>query len=56
MTDNEALLANIVRLRHMLDAAREAIAFAHDVSVEQVANDRMRLLALTRCVGIQPSW
>jgi uncharacterized protein with HEPN domain len=47
MANHEALLSNIIRLQHMLDAAREAIMFARGLSLEQIASDRMRLLALS---------
>lgn len=41
-----------VRLRHMLDHAREAIAMARDHSEADLAGDRMLELALVRLVEI----
>lgn len=41
-----------VRLRHMLDAARQAIAFAHGRSRTDLDKDLLLSLALTRLVEI----
>ena len=41
-----------VRLRHMLDAAREAIGFAHGRSRADLETDRMLALSLVRSVEI----
>ncbi len=43
---------DLVRLRHMRDYAREAIAMAANRSQEELATDRMFQLALTHLVGI----
>ena len=40
--------ADRVRLRHMLDAAREALAFAQDRTLDDVRNDRMLALSLVK--------
>lgn len=40
------------RLRHMLDAAREAVSFAHGRSRADLDVDRMLLLSLVKCVEI----
>jgi uncharacterized protein with HEPN domain len=37
-----------VRVRHMRDAAHEAISFAKDRSRDELAQDRMLLLSLTK--------
>lgn len=41
-----------VRLRHMLDAAREAIGFAVGCTREDLENDRQLILALVKAVEI----
>jgi uncharacterized protein with HEPN domain len=41
-----------VRLRHMLDAAREALAFAHGRSRTDLDRDRMLVLALVKSIEI----
>jgi uncharacterized protein with HEPN domain len=41
-----------VRVRHMADAAREAVAFAQGQTLESVQGDRMRALAMTRLFEI----
>ena len=46
MRDDDA-----IRIRHMLDAAREAIGFASGRTSEELAQDRM-LLSLVKCVEI----
>ena len=47
MLDDDA-----IRIRHMLDAAREAIGFASGRTSEELAHDRMLLLSLVKCVEI----
>ncbi len=39
-----------VRLRHMLDAARQAIDFGLGRSREDLAQDRIRTLAIVKCI------
>jgi len=41
-----------VRLRHMLDAAREARGFVADRKRQDLDTDRMLVLALVKCVEI----
>jgi uncharacterized protein with HEPN domain len=41
-----------VRLRHMLDAAREAISFAQNRTRSDLDNNRMLTLSLVKCVEI----
>lgn len=41
-----------VRLRHMLDAAREAVSFAQNRTRSDLDTDRMLTLALVRCLEI----
>jgi len=50
--DEDALLNDIIRIQHMLDAAREAVIFGADMSFSALESDRLRCLALTRCVEI----
>ena len=40
------------RLRHMLDAAREAIAFTHGKTREDLVHERMLLLSLVKEIEI----
>ena len=44
--------ADSVRLRHMVEAAREAIAFAAGRSRSDLDTDRMPSLTLVRCIEI----
>lgn len=44
--------ADILRVRHMLEAAREALAFARGHSRPDLGHNRMLALALTRLVEI----
>jgi len=44
--------ADRIRLRHMLDAAREALAFAKGRIIDHLAEDRMFLLASVKAVEI----
>jgi uncharacterized protein with HEPN domain len=41
-----------VRLRHMLDAAREAVSFAEGCSREDLRRDRKLALSLVKCIEI----
>jgi len=40
------------RLRHMLDAAREAVQFAQGRTRQDLNHDRMLALSLTKCIEI----
>ncbi len=40
------------RLLHMLDAAREAVTYASGRSVAELSRDRLRALALVKCIEI----
>jgi len=44
--------ADEIRLQHMRDAAREAVAFAAGKTHTDMEGDRMRALALVRCLEI----
>ena len=44
--------SDVVRLRHMLDAAREAIAFGTGRTSDDLARDRVLTLALVKCIEI----
>lgn len=44
--------ADLARLHHMLDAAREAILFAHGKALEDLPEDRMLLLSLAKEIEI----
>ncbi|MGA9751832.1 MAG: DUF86 domain-containing protein [Acidobacteriota bacterium] len=41
-----------IRLRHMLDSAREALSFAGGRTREDLNRDRMLALALVKCIEI----
>ncbi len=43
---------NITRLRHMIDAAKEAISFSNGKSREDLESDRLLLLALVKDLEI----
>jgi uncharacterized protein with HEPN domain len=43
---------DMVRMQHMLDAAREAIAFAHSKTRNDLEADRMLALSLVRLIEI----
>ena len=43
---------DVVRVRHMLDAAREAVALARGKSRADIDNDRAVALALVKCIEI----
>ena len=43
---------DLIRLRHMLDAAREAVAFVKDCRREDLDNDRKLTLALVKDIEI----
>jgi len=44
--------SDLARLRHMLDAAREAVAFGAGRKPEDLRRDRVLTLALVRCIEI----
>ena len=44
--------SDIIRLRHMLDAAREALSFVAGRNSEDLGRDRMRVLALVKEIEI----
>jgi uncharacterized protein with HEPN domain len=44
--------SDVVRLRHMLDAAREAVAFGAGRTPEDLTRDRILTLALVKCIEI----
>src|SRR5271163_3441573 len=44
--------SDIIRLRHMLDAAREALSFIAGRSSEDLSRDRMLVLALVKEIEI----
>ena len=41
-----------VRLQHMLEAAQEALEFAHDATRDDLETNRMLAYALVRCLGV----
>lgn len=43
---------DLVRLRHMLDAAREAVSFSAGRSRSDLDSDRMLVLSLVKCLEI----
>jgi len=44
--------SDVVRLRHMLDAARETVMFAVDKTAQDLKSDRILSLALVKCIEI----
>ena len=52
MSENESLERNRIRLTHMLEAAKDAVAFAEGITLEKLGHDKLRALALTRCIEI----
>lgn len=44
--------SDLVRVRHMLDAAREALEFGSGKSPEDLRQDRLLTLALLKCIEI----
>jgi len=44
--------SDLIRLRHMLDAAREAVAFSAGRGPQDLARDRVLTLALVKCIEI----
>jgi uncharacterized protein with HEPN domain len=46
------LPSDLVRLRHMLDAAREALAFGTGRTSDDLTRDRVLTLALVKCIEI----
>ena len=43
---------DLIRLRHMLDAARDAVSFAYNRTRESLDNDRMLTLSIVKSVEI----
>lgn len=43
---------DLVRLRHMLDAAKEAISFTNDKTRDDLDDDRKLVLSLVKCIEI----
>jgi len=43
---------DLIRLRHMLDAANEALDFTRDKTRDDLDNDRMLLLSVTKLIEI----
>ena len=43
---------DVIRVRHMLEAVRDAMAFAEGESRSSLNSDRMLLLSLVKCVEI----
>lgn len=43
---------NLIRIKHMYDAAKEAIAFVHNKTREVLDSDRMLTLALIKSIEI----
>jgi uncharacterized protein with HEPN domain len=41
-----------VRLRHMLDSAREAVTFSAGKTAQDLTSDRILSLALVKCIEI----
>jgi hypothetical protein len=41
-----------IRLRHMLDAAREALEFTHGKQRADLDRERMLVLAVVRCIEV----
>jgi uncharacterized protein with HEPN domain len=44
--------SDLVRLRHMLDAAREAVTFVAGNTAQDLKSDRILSLALVKCIEI----
>ena len=44
--------SDLVRLRHMLDAAREAVTFVAGKTAQDLKSDRILSLALVKCIEI----
>ncbi len=44
--------SDVVRLRHMLDVAREAVAYAHGLIREDLSRDTRTARALTACLMV----
>jgi uncharacterized protein with HEPN domain len=44
--------SDLVRVRHMLDAAREAVTFAAGKTAQDLKSDRILSLALVKCIEI----
>lgn len=43
---------DLIRLRHMLDSALEAVSFVNDRTRPDLSTDRMLALSLVRCIEI----
>lgn len=43
---------DLIRIRHMLEAAREAEQFCQKQTIDSLQTDRMRSLAIVRCFEI----
>ncbi|RKY61774.1 MAG: hypothetical protein DRP95_02400 [Candidatus Latescibacterota bacterium] len=43
---------DVIRLRHMLDAAKDALSFVADKSRDDLDADRMLTLSLVKCIEI----
>jgi uncharacterized protein with HEPN domain len=43
---------DLIRMRHMLDAAREAVSFAKNKTRSDLDSDRMLTLSLVKCIEI----
>jgi len=43
---------DVIRLRHMLDAAHDAVSFAEGCSREDLDSDRQLVLAVVKCIEI----
>ena len=43
---------DLIRLRHMLEAAREAVSFARNKTKEDFDNDRMLILSIVKSIEI----
>jgi uncharacterized protein with HEPN domain len=52
MRGDAAKQNDLICIRHMLDSAREAVEFAGEFSAQELEADRVRSLALTRCIEI----
>ena len=46
------LKADLIRMHHMLDAARDAIAFSKSKTRQDLDKDRMLVLSLVKCIEI----
>jgi len=44
--------ADEIRLRHMLDAAKQALSFAHKRTRSELDDDQMLTLSIVKCIEI----